>query len=169
MTSSLEGWPTKAKEAPSPQEVRLAPLDTNPVFKMLPDMQFCFCLYLSSFCHVLLIALDIDCYCFNSSRLSSQDWHISWVIERNWLMHESPGLKPDWLSDIKLFFVKNLNVLSYSNLSRISPVVESNDCLFFNIYYHPFYELETHPLFSIHQETFSFLNRTERLVLKVCK
>ena len=32
---SLEGWPTKAKEAPSPHEVRLAPLDTNPVFQSL--------------------------------------------------------------------------------------------------------------------------------------
>ena len=31
MTPSLEGWPTKAKEVPSPHEVRLAPLDTNPV------------------------------------------------------------------------------------------------------------------------------------------
>ena len=35
MTPSLEGWPTKAKEAPSPQEVRLAPLDTNSVFQSL--------------------------------------------------------------------------------------------------------------------------------------
>ena len=35
MTPSLEGWPTKAKEAPSPHEVRLAPLDTNPVFQNL--------------------------------------------------------------------------------------------------------------------------------------
>ena len=35
MTPSLEGWPTKAKEAPSPHEVRLAPLDTNPVFQSL--------------------------------------------------------------------------------------------------------------------------------------
>ena len=32
---SLEGWPTKAKEAPSPHEVRLASLDTNPVFQSL--------------------------------------------------------------------------------------------------------------------------------------
>ena len=37
MTPSLEGWPTKAKEAPSPHEVRLAPLDTNPVFHSLRD------------------------------------------------------------------------------------------------------------------------------------
>ena len=35
MTPSLEGWPTKTKEAPSPHEVRLAPLDTNPVFQSL--------------------------------------------------------------------------------------------------------------------------------------
>ena len=32
VTPSLEWWPTKAKEAPSPHEVRLTPLDTNPVF-----------------------------------------------------------------------------------------------------------------------------------------
>ena len=37
MTPSLEGWPTKAKEAPSPHEVRLAPLDTNPVFQNLGE------------------------------------------------------------------------------------------------------------------------------------
>ena len=35
MTPSLEGWPTKAKEAPSPHEVRLVPLYTNPVFQSL--------------------------------------------------------------------------------------------------------------------------------------
>ena len=37
MTPSLERWPTKAKEAPSPHVVRLAPLDTNPVFQSNPD------------------------------------------------------------------------------------------------------------------------------------
>ena len=35
MTPSLEGWPTKAKEAPSPHEVRMSPLDTDPVFQSL--------------------------------------------------------------------------------------------------------------------------------------
>ena len=34
---SLEGLPTKAKEAPSPHRVRLTPLDTNPVFHSLGD------------------------------------------------------------------------------------------------------------------------------------
>ena len=32
---ALEGWPTKGKEALSPHEVRLTPLDTNPVFQCL--------------------------------------------------------------------------------------------------------------------------------------
>ena len=35
VTPSLEGSPAKAKEAPSPHEVRLAQLDTNPVFRCL--------------------------------------------------------------------------------------------------------------------------------------
>ena len=35
MTPSLEGLPTKANEAPSPCEARLAQLDTNPVFQYL--------------------------------------------------------------------------------------------------------------------------------------
>ena len=36
----FEGLPTKAKEAPSPHEVRLAPLDTNPVFHSLGGNYF---------------------------------------------------------------------------------------------------------------------------------
>ena len=37
MIPSLEGWPTKTKEAPSPHEVTLTPLDINPVFQYLGD------------------------------------------------------------------------------------------------------------------------------------
>ena len=37
MKPSLEGWPTKAKETPSPDEIRLAPLDTKLVFQCLRD------------------------------------------------------------------------------------------------------------------------------------
>ena len=37
MTLSLEVWPTKAKEAPSPHELRLAQMDTNPVFQYLGE------------------------------------------------------------------------------------------------------------------------------------
>ena len=38
MIPSLEGWPTKAKEAPFPHEVRLTPLDTNPVFQSFGEI-----------------------------------------------------------------------------------------------------------------------------------
>ena len=34
-TPSLEGWSTKAKEAPSPHEARMSLRDTNPVFQSL--------------------------------------------------------------------------------------------------------------------------------------
>ena len=37
MTPSLEGLPNKAKEAPSLHEVRLARLDTKPVFQCLRE------------------------------------------------------------------------------------------------------------------------------------
>ena len=58
------------------------------------------------------------------------------MIERIWLIQESPGLKPDWFLDVKLFFMKNSNILSHNNLSKILPVIESNDIVrgFFNIY-----------------------------------
>ena len=36
-TPSIEGLPTKAKEVPSSQKVRLVPLDTNQVFQSLGD------------------------------------------------------------------------------------------------------------------------------------
>ena len=42
-------------------------------------------------------------------------------------MQESPGLKPDWFYDIKLFLVKNLNVLSHNNLSNILPETDSKE------------------------------------------
>ena len=41
MIQSLEGWPTKANEAPSPHEVRPAPLDTNPVLQNLGEEHEC--------------------------------------------------------------------------------------------------------------------------------
>ena len=39
MISSLEGWPTKAKEAPPPHEVSLNLLVTNPVFQSIGEEQ----------------------------------------------------------------------------------------------------------------------------------
>ena len=39
MTPPLEGRPIKAKGAPSLHEVRLTPLDTNPVFQCLGECE----------------------------------------------------------------------------------------------------------------------------------
>ena len=39
MTPSLEGWLTNTKEAPSPHEVRVALLDTIPVFQSLGKVE----------------------------------------------------------------------------------------------------------------------------------
>ena len=45
------------------------------------------------------------------------------MIDINWLIHESPGPKPDCLGEIKLFLLKKLSIsfnVSFSkNLSRI--------------------------------------------------
>ena len=53
VTPSLEGSPTKAIEAaPSPHEVKLAPLDTNPVFQCLGGRVKCVCGYEKGRCLV---------------------------------------------------------------------------------------------------------------------
>ena len=55
-------------------------------------------------CHTLSNALNMS---KNTPRTSSSnDLCISWAIERSWWIHESPGLNPDYLWDIKSFFVK---------------------------------------------------------------
>ena len=41
-------------------------------------------------------------------------------------MQESTGLKPDWFLGIKLFSMKNSNIQSYNNLSKILPAIRSN-------------------------------------------
>ena len=72
MTPSLEGFPTKAKEALSPHEVRLTPLEGNPIFQCLPeslkleitnllniDKCFCFVFGFHTAQMVLFVAFDI--------------------------------------------------------------------------------------------------------------
>ena len=64
MIASLEGWLTKAKEAPSPHEVRLSLLDSNQVFQILRV----FLLYINDFpddviCNIAICADDTTLYC----------------------------------------------------------------------------------------------------------
>ena len=90
------------------------------IFKIWSDIPFCFHLNKRPLCQTLSnTAL--------TSRLLSKDWYASWVVERSWLIQKSTGLKPDWLSDIKLFSMKDLNILSYNNLSKILPKTGRNN------------------------------------------
>ena len=33
-------------------------------------------------------------------------WYMSWVIDNNWLIHDSPGSKLDWFEEIYSFLIK---------------------------------------------------------------
>ena len=57
-------------------------------------------------CHTLSKAFEMSRNTPLTSQLSSKLENISWVMPNNWLTHESPGLNPDWFSDIKLFSIK---------------------------------------------------------------
>ena len=51
-------------------------------------------------CDSLSKALDMSRNPLWISKPSSNDWYILWVIDKSWLMQESPGLKPDCRWDI---------------------------------------------------------------------
>ena len=48
-------------------------------------------------------------------------------MDRSRLIHESPGLKPDWLGDVQLLSVNNSCMLLYNILSNIFPATGSKD------------------------------------------
>ena len=48
-------------------------------------------------------------------------------MDKSWLIQESPGLKPDWLGDIKLFSVKNSYMLFYNILPIIFQATGNED------------------------------------------
>ena len=62
-----------------------------------------------------------------TSRPSSKEMFIPWVIDNSWLMQESPGLIPDWLEEMSLFSIKNSNISLNINLSRIFPEIDTSD------------------------------------------
>ena len=89
------------------------------VSNRLPEILFSFNLYKGPLCHTLSNVLDMSNNTPRTSRQLSNYLYISCVIKRIWLINETPGLNPDWLWDIKLFFVKDSNILSYNILSNI--------------------------------------------------
>ena len=62
-----------------------------------------------------------------TSSPSSKDWYISWVIDINWFIHESPGLKPDWFWEIKSFSIQYSKSLLYIKRSKIFPQMGSKE------------------------------------------
>ena len=48
-------------------------------------------------------------------------------MDRSRLIHESPGLNPDWFGGIKLSSVTNSYILLYNILSNIFPATGSKD------------------------------------------
>lgn len=73
---------------------------------------------ISSF-HALLNAFDISKNTLSIPSPSSKDLSLSWVIDNNWWIQESPGLGPDLFAERDLFPIKNFPILLNSNLVRI--------------------------------------------------
>ena len=76
----------------------------------------------------------------------------------------SPGLKPDWFSDIKLFSVKKLNILWYNSLSNVLPEtsIKETERYFFSARLLHFWRQEPRWFFFILRETSPFLNMNKK-------
>ena len=76
-----------------------------------------------------------------TSNPSSKGIYILWAIVKNWLIQECPSWKQDWLKEIKLFSISNLNISLNTSLSTIFSEIGNNVRNFSNIFCHLFYEL----------------------------
>ena len=112
-----------------------------------PDIPFCSNLKMRPACQTLSNAFDMSRKTPQTSYLSSSDACIPWVIDKSWLIQESPGLKPDWFVEIRWFVMKKLNISLYKRRSNIFPQIGRSEigsdivCHFFmnwnNIYFFP--------------------------------
>ena len=93
------------------------------VLKRLPDTPFWFNLKIRSLSRVLHMSKNAD----RTSWPSLKNLWIWCVIDWSWVVQDSPGLEPDWISNIKLFSVKNLNILSHNNLWSVLPETGSKE------------------------------------------
>ena len=92
-----------------------------------PDMSFWVSLKMIPSCHILSNAFEISRNTLLTSRPSSKELYLSWVINNSWLIQESPRSKPAWLVKISQFSIKNSNISLNINLSRIFPNIFSSD------------------------------------------
>ena len=59
--------------------------------------------------------------------LQTRHQKISWAVDKNWLIQESLGLKPDWFEEINLFSTRDLNISLNISHSSIFPQIGSNE------------------------------------------
>ena len=92
--------------------------------KRLPDMLFCDNLKNEPFYHILSKALEMS----RKTRLPiPHQMNCKFrVVDDNWLMQESLGLKPDWFGEIRLFSSKKLSTSLKIVLSKNSPYIGNN-------------------------------------------
>ena len=96
-------------------------------FSKFPDMPLWVSLEIIPSCHTLSNVFAISMNTALTSRPSSKELYISWVIGDSWLIQESLGLKPNWLEEISLFSIKIWNISLNINLSRIFQHIGSSD------------------------------------------
>ena len=97
--------------------------------RSLPETPFDFSLKMRPSCQTLSNALEIS---KNIARVSldgylSNALCISLVIERSWLIVESPGRKPDCFGVRRLFLFKNSYITSKTSFSNIFPRMGNNE------------------------------------------
>ena len=92
--------------------------------KRLPDMLFCDNLKNEPFYHILSKALEMS----RRTRLPiPHQMNCKFrVVDDNWLMQESLGLKPDWFGEIRLFSSKKLSTSLKIVLSKNSAYIGKN-------------------------------------------
>ena len=97
------------------------------ISKSFPEISFCVSLGKSPFGYTLSNTFEMSKSVPQTSRWLSKDLEILWVMDRSWPINKSPGLKSDWLGDIKLFYAKNSYMLLKNNISNIFPAIERKD------------------------------------------
>ena len=120
---------TPVHEESCPFKVNLCFLSfkkSDKTLSILPEMPFCFSLRIIPLCQTLSNTFEMSRKAPLTSNPPLKDLHISWVIDKSWLMQESSGLKPGWFTEIKLFSIRNLNISLNISLSSIFPQIRSN-------------------------------------------
>ena len=85
---------------------------------VIPFCPFCFSLKRRPSSHTFPKAFEMSRKKPLTSLRSLNEMYLLCVMDINWLIQESSGLKPELFNDIKLWSVKNLNTLLQSYRSK---------------------------------------------------